>query len=340
MLLIDALHINNGGGKILLDYLISENNVKSKSSVHYLLDHRIKNNHTKITNGTYEYLKSGLFERLLFYIRRVSEFDVVFSFANIPPLFKLNIPVYTYFHQPLFLEIEDELPLKQRFLLWLKTKIILFSIDNTSKWIVQSQLIKDKLSDKYGILKNQILIIPFYPPLPKLDIFIKRELVFLYVSNGESHKNHNRLLDAFVLFFDKMKMSELHLTIDKSYTTLIDKISLLQDKGYPIVNHGFLTHSELSYLYSSSKFMIFPSLAESFGMGIVEALENGCKIIGANRPYMFAICNPSITFNPESVEDICKSMINAIQGDNSISEQLVFNKIEELLLILNNLNNE
>lgn len=340
MVLIDALHINNGGGKILLDYLISENNFKSNSSMHYLLDYRIKDNHTKITNGTYEYLKSGLFTRLLFYIRRVSEFDLVFSFANIPPLFKLDIPVYTYFHQPLFLEIENGLPFKQKLLLWLKTLIISFSIDNTNKWIVQSQLIKDKLSEKYGILKNQILIIPFYPSLPKLDCLIKRELIFLYVSNGEPHKNHKRLLEAFVLFFDKMKMSELHLTIDRSYTTLSDKISSLQDIGYPIVNHGFLTHSELSYLYSRSQYMIFPSLSESFGMGIVEALENGCKIIGANRPYMFAICNPSITFNPESVEDIFKSMINAIQGVNSNSEQLVFNKIDELLLILNNLNNE
>ncbi len=336
MVLIDALHINNGGGKVLLDYLISENNIKSKSKFHYLLDYRIKNNHVTITNGTYGYLKSGLFQRLIFYIRRVDEFELVFSFANIPPFLKLSIPVYTYFHQPLFLGMGNGLPFKQRFLIWLKTKIISFCVNNTDKWIVQSQLIKDKLSDKYGILKSQILIIPFYPALPKIDVFIKRELVFLYVSNGEPHKNHNRLLDAFVLYYDKMKIAELHLTIDISYKILCDKISLLQDLGYPIVNHGFLNHSELSYIYSSSQYLIFPSLAESFGMGIVEALENGCKIIGASRPYMFAICNPSITFNPESVEDICKSMVIAVQGDNSNSEQLVFNKIDELLLILNN----
>lgn len=340
MVLIDAMYINNGGGKVLLDYLISENNHKVNFRIHYILDSRIKNNHTIITHGTYEYLNSGFFNRFFFYLRRARCYKLVFSFANIPPFIKLKVPVFTYFHQPLFLEIEVGLPLRQRLLLLLKTKILSLCLNNTTKWIVQSQFIKDKLCEKFKIFRDDILIIPFYPSIPQTDISINRKFIFFYVSNGESHKNHNRLIDAFVLFFDKMKLAELHLTIDKSYKLIYDKIISLQDLGYPIINHGFVNHLELSYLYSMSQYLIFPSLAESFGLGIIEALEKGCKIIGANRPYMFAVCKPSFTFDPESVDDICKSMIAAANSDNSDSEQLVFNKIDDLILILNNLYNE
>ncbi len=336
MVLIDALHINNGGGKVLLDYLISENNLKAKCTIHYILDKRIINNHPKITNGSYEYLSSGLLTRLLFYLRKAKKFKLVFCFANIPAPIKLNIPVYTYFHQPLFLEVEKSLPFKNRFLLWLKIWVLRRSINNTNKWIVQSNLIKDRVSFKFNISSEKISVIPFYPSFSKKKISYTRELIFLYVSNGELHKNHIRLLDAFVLFYDKLKIGELHLTVDKSYIYLYERINYLINLGYPIVNHGFINHEKLSILYAKSKYLIFPSLTESFGLGIIEALESGCKIIGADRPYMYAICNPSFKFNPESVDDICNSMINSVNFQNLDSDQLVSNKIDEIISILNN----
>jgi hypothetical protein len=41
MILIDALYINNSGGKVLLDYLIEELE-KTDKEVFYLLDERIQ----------------------------------------------------------------------------------------------------------------------------------------------------------------------------------------------------------------------------------------------------------------------------------------------------------
>ena len=50
---------------------------------------------------------------------------------------------------------------------------------------------------------------------------------------------------------------------------------------------------------------------------------------------MHAICKPSFVFNPESVDDIYSSMINAFNTYPNKSEQLVFNEIEGLISILN-----
>ena len=47
MILIDALFINDGGGKILLDYLIVQLK-KSDLDIYFLLDDRIIGNHPGI----------------------------------------------------------------------------------------------------------------------------------------------------------------------------------------------------------------------------------------------------------------------------------------------------
>jgi glycosyltransferase involved in cell wall biosynthesis len=333
MVLIDAIYINNGGGKILLDYLILELN-KTNIKLYYLLDSRIQNNHCKVLNSTVEYVQSNWSGRKNFYLSNKNKFKKVFCFANLPPNIKLDVPVFTYFHQPLFLKIESSLPLLQKIQLSIKTLILSSVVNNSDKWLVQSPLIQSKLSEKYRIKKNDILILPFYQSIKKTEEKINREQIFLYVSNGEPHKNHMRLLDAFVLFFDTKKIGELHLTIENVYVDLVIHINKLQKQGYPIINHGFLTRENLSLLYAKSLYFIFPSLTESFGLGIIEALENGCIVLGSDRSYMHAICKPNIVFNPESIVDMSNAMINALNNEYEKSKQLVRNNIEDLIALL------
>ncbi len=333
MVLIDALYINNGGGKILLDYLISQIN-NTNINVYYLLDARIQNKHCKVVNGTFEYVTSNWTVRKKYYLSNKIKFNKVLCFANLPPNIKLDIPVYTYFHQPLFLKIESSLPFIKKAILWIKTKVLFSVVNNTDKWIVQSALIQSELSEKYMIKKENIYILPFYPPINISKTINQREHIFLYVSNGEPHKNHKRLLQAFVLFFDKLKCGELHLTIENTYIDLVNDINKLKEQGYPIINHGFLSRENLSLLYAKSLFFIFPSLTESFGLGIIEALESGCIILGADRPYMHAICKPSISFNPESIEDMSNAMKNALNKQFDISEQYAHNKINDLINLI------
>ena len=66
MVLIDSLFVNNGGGLVLLNYLISQIN-NTAVRVHYLLDIRTANFHSDITNGTYEYLNPSIVKRYYYY---------------------------------------------------------------------------------------------------------------------------------------------------------------------------------------------------------------------------------------------------------------------------------
>jgi len=333
MILLDAIYINNSGGKILLDYLITKFE-SEKLLVFYLLDNRIKNNHPKINDSkNFIYLNASLLERHKFYKKNKNKFKKILCFGNIPPSIRTDAVVYTYFHQKLFLEIPTQIAFKQRLIFKFKSAIFTFFKKNTDFWLVQTKAMEESLSKKMN-LKSSILKMPFYPELKNSDDVIRNVNSFLYVSSGSEHKNHKNLLEGFKLFYGQNTDGTLHLTVDENFTELNQIINELIKNGYPIVNHGFVERSKIINLYKSCTFVIYPSLSESFGLGIIEALENKCSIIGANLPYTFAVCEPSLVFDPYSSKSICESLKSACQNNIKPSKQLVFNEIDSLITLL------
>lgn len=334
MLLIDAIYINNSGGKILLDYLIEELE-QSEIKVHYLLDERVRNNHPEIIKNEITYLEASLLSRHIFYKKNKSNFLKVLCFGNLPPSLKLNAKVYTYFHQKLFLEIPKDIPFKQKVVFKIKTMIFKIFNNNVDFWIVQTQAMKNNFLAKTSTLnKDKVLIIPFYSSLKKTGIKNREKAIFVYVSSGSPHKNHLNLLQAFRNFYDIKKKGELHLTIGDEFKELCTLISKMTNEGYPIVNHGFIPRASLGIIYGKAAFSIYPSVSESFGLGVIEAIENGCDIIGSDLPYIHAVCKPSLVFDPTKSESIAMAFQAAIEKHPKPTEQLVYNEIDTLINLL------
>ena len=84
-------------------------------------------------------------------------------------------------------------------------------------------------------------------------------------------------------------------------------------------------------LYGQSKYVIFPSLFESFGLPLIEGIASGCKIIAADLSYTYAVIRPSFTFNPFEVDEIKKAVIFAINNELPDSKILIKNEIELLI---------
>lgn len=330
MILLDAIYINNSGGKVLLDYLI-ETLEKSNLEIHYLLDERVRNKHPFLKNSV-TYLDPSFFKRHQFYRKNKNTFSKVLCFGNLPPTIKLKAIVYTYFHQNLFLEIPRGTPIHSKVVFVIKSFILKTIQNNTDFWIVQTELMANSLQKK---MTKPVLIIPFYPQLLSHKDFVRKSNTFLYVSSGAAHKNHNTLFTGFKWFYDEYKVGELHVTVGAEFKELYAQIQLLVVYGYPIINHGFIPRSRLNQIYATCTFAIYPSLSESFGLGIIEALENKCDIIGANLPYIFAVCEPSLVFDPTNCESIKNCFKIACQTNIKPSKQLVFNEIDSLISFLN-----
>lgn len=327
MVLIDAIYVNNGGGKVLLEYLIQELNVID-SEFTYLLDSRydgiLPNAKCKVHK-----LRPSLFNRHLFYLKYSKLITKVFCFGNVPPTVRLGCTVFTYFHQYLFLVRPKGLNFINSVLIRSKQIIIKLLKNNTNFWIVQNALVSEKLGKVMSINRSNILITPFFRSFVKQTDF-NRKKQYLYVSSGEPHKNHLILIEAFKMFYDKFKLGSLHLTIPLKYSDILDSIG----NNYPIYNYHKLDEFELSKLYFESEYFIFPSKFESFGLGIVEAIECGCKIVGADLPYLHHICSPSVVFDPDSLVSIYTSFEKSYFGELKDSRLKVSNEIEKLLNLL------
>ena len=148
MILVDAIYINNSGGKILLDYLII-NLEKSNTKILYLLDTRVINKIPSIKNSNdVIFLKNNLFNRHNFYYHNKISFNKIICFGNIPPPLKNKAIVYTYFHQLLFLEKVKNLKYLDKIKLYFKKKYLnnLEKLDdNYQKFQKNGFVILDKL---------------------------------------------------------------------------------------------------------------------------------------------------------------------------------------------------
>lgn len=338
MILIDAIYINNGGGLVLLKYLI-ETIKSSDLKVFFILDDRLKGQLDELNMLNCIYISSSFVDRYKFYKNNRNKYNKVLCFGNVPPPLKLKkSKVFVYFHQPLFLEIPQDFSLINKIIYTIKQNILRFFRSNTDYWLVQSPFISTKFSTKYLKGKSDKLrILPFYPELS----FLKHKKnvsrisdSFIYVSNSSPHKNHLKLIDAFCQCFDKMHSGSLTLTVPNTDIFLNNIIQEKNNLGYPIYNAGFVDREKLTELYLSHEYLIFPSLAESFGLGLVEAIDGGCKIIAADLSYTYEVCEPSLTFDPYSIESIKNAIATAINKELPPASKLIENDISKIIRIL------
>ena len=119
-ILIDAIHINNGGGLVLLDELIKKTAWSDRADYFFLLDERIKSRDLKFGNCRVEYLRASIISRLIFYTYYGNKFRSVLCFGNLPPPIRLKARTSTYFHQRLYLDESLSTGFKNRVLIRIK----------------------------------------------------------------------------------------------------------------------------------------------------------------------------------------------------------------------------
>lgn len=110
----------------------------------------------------------------------------------------------------------------------------------------------------------------------------------LCVSTVEGRKNHPALLAAAESLWQAGIAFELELIgLARADTaaTALGRIRELQAAGRPLTFHGSVSDAELHAAYRRSAFTVYPSLAEGFGLPVLESLQHGkpclCSAHGA-----------------------------------------------------------
>lgn len=333
MILIDAVFINNGGGKVLLDYLVSNLTTHNFNFV-LLLDKRLEP--YPFASGYETHYAGNLSERSKFYSIHQYKFKKVFCLGNIPLKNKIDGSFINYLHSTQYVTKIDRGDIRNYLLTNLKKIYFSRFVKNVDLWIVQTATMKENLLKSQKIFSDKVKILPFYEKMNVVKDLKKINNQFLYVSNGSLHKNHIRLINAFCKFYDRSKEGVLILTVSDYCKNIVEIVNKKVSEGYPIKNYGFVERDQLIEIYSSSPFVIYPSLTESFGLGLVEAISFNCKIIASNLDFVHDICVPSATFNPMEETEISAAFSNAISRELPTSVLKIEDEINKILELLRN----
>jgi len=335
MILVDAIYINELGGKTLLNYFIDKViHMGLEKKFYFILDDRLK---LKLFKINFEYIKASEKNRLRFYEKSKNKFSKVFCFANVPPPIRLEIETYIYFHNDLLIDLKETgFSLFNKSTFFIKRFYIKLKDRVSYNWIVQTELIKEKLNNKIVNDKSRIGVLPFYFDDFKELKNDKQNNSFLYVSGFHPHKNHDRLIKAFVIAAENHKENIfLNLTLKSDDFIHLMKPFLKIPSNLIIENLGVLDLEQINLAYEKNQNLIFPSLKESFGLPLIEATLKNLNVITSNLDYVSYIIKPTLIFNPLDIEDISNSILKTLTLKRLKKPKLVSkNKVDQLIKIL------
>lgn len=329
MITIEASNIYLGGGYVLLEELLKTLESKKINSEVYV-------------GYDIVYSKLSAFDFLHISVIKTNALNTLFRyfvakpntlyFCSLPPFRKSRNSI-VYSHNPHILSRPSFSISGMKYVLyyhWVKA----FG-RNVGFFACQT----DSVARKIQALGYKVRLMPFYVRTNGMDV--SKQYDFCYISTVAPHKNHNRLFDAIETVVQAGYNFTVAVTIRDSQANkhLIDKIKAINDKanGEVIVNKGFVDRSEVELILNSSDTLLFPSLTETFGLPIAEALSCGLSVIASDRPYVHNLMTNPIVFDPENIQSIANAIIKHLNGENKSVKQtlLVEDKIEELIGILN-----
>ena len=317
-LVVHAANVHQGGGRTLLYALLGE--LGKDSTV--FLDSRFDllpemNPGVRIIK-----VPPTLFSRLraeVLLAKICQKADTLLCFGNLPPLLRCRGSVFIYL-QNRYLSGAVSLtgmPFKVRLRITLE-RLWLRLLLRDSTFIVQTRAMKEEVNARFN---RDAILLPFVPvsenvPLPNIE----KKYDYLYVASSEPHKNHRRLLEAWLILADWGFYPSLCLTLDSDENPrLLKWIDQLKIKYGICVFNQPATRSGIKQRYAESSALIFPSLFESFGLPLLEAREEGLPILASESDYVRDVATPQESFNPESALSIARSVMR----HNNWKEELI-----------------
>jgi glycosyltransferase involved in cell wall biosynthesis len=267
--------------------------------------------------------------------------DVVFSFANIGS-HKPAIPQVVFIQQrnAFFSEGVRKHDWFKRLRMRFMRRKILAGAKGSRAVIVQTEAMRTQLLVYAPQLNERIHVIPSGFRTLSLNPVIrpeKKALIdssshprLIYVSHPSEHKNHINLIKALPSLVKSFPNTQLFLTLEKSnppnarYASFVQEITKTV-KGAGVDNNlawlGILTPDEVNYALINCDLLVFPSLAESFGLGLVEAMAAGCPIAASDLPYAHDVANDAARyFDPLSPDDIARTLVRILSDSKELAQ--------------------
>lgn len=146
-----------------------------------------------------------------------------------------------------------------------------------------------------------------------------------FLGNTDPKKNTKGVLKAFSDYLKEGNEPLTLVMLDYEKAALDTLLNEIGDKN--LIQHihltGYVKNTDLPYIYSQAAVFLYPSLRESFGIPMLEAMKCGTPVITSNTSSMPEVSgNAAMIIDPFKPEEIKNAMIQVLT-DINLREELI-----------------
>ena len=247
----------------------------------------------------------------------------------------LNIPNSITVHDLFPLEFPDLFNFKMQNL---TQKSIQFAIDKCSQIQSVSKHTKNQLINYTSINSDAISVVypainsyyftePVYDKELLNNFNLQSKNYFISIGYLDPRKNLVNQIKAFKVFISKNNSNIKYALTGFENSFSKEILQLLDDpilKGR-VIFLGFISIEKLKFLLMNSIALLYCSIAEGFGIPIIEAFACRANVITSNSSSMKELAEGrGILVNPNSIDEIYLAMVKTIENNYEVQKESNF----------------
>ena len=250
------------------------------------------------------------------------DLDLLHCTSNTAPLWS-KIPIILTLHDIIFLEPRDRLnkSIYQNLGWFYRRSVVPRILKKCRRIITVSNFEKNNIIKTLGIPEEKMAMIyngytSWFRPTQDIEFIYRRYIdtpsYFFFLGNTDPKKNTERTLIAYSRYLERsdMKRRLLMADLDEEYLNDIIERNKIENIREKIVIPGYIENRDLPYIYNNAFAFLYPSLRESFGIPLLEAMACGTPVITSNTSSMPEIGGQdAILVNPENPDEITEKML-------------------------------
>jgi glycosyltransferase involved in cell wall biosynthesis len=223
------------------------------------------------------------------------------------------LPLFLLFQQQLMFAplARQKMGLSFRSRLALMTRLSIRACRQAEVVFVQAEHVRDNLLRHFRVPADRIHVVRpdvSWPVMSELPGSEREAGLITYVGSNRPHKSLDTLLRAFELA--RAQSPRLRLALTLPANVLPPQIGM--------TGLGRLERDAVRRLLRRAQVLVMPSLAETVGLPLLEAMDLGCAVVAADLPYAREVCGAAALYFPPGDAAVCAAQLLMLLQDDAL----------------------
>lgn len=266
--------------------------------------------------------------------------DILHCTANTAPVF-CSVPIMITLHDVIFME-KAFLQAKsgsmyQRLGKWYRRYIVPTAVRKSAYLTTVSHYEKEQITRTFPQKSQQLAVIyngfsqHFCQSIAPAELTLALQkyklpsAYILFLGTTDPKKNTKATLQAYSLYHKQFKNPLPLVVADLEESHIMGILSEINatDIRKDIIKAGYIPNADLRYVYAGAKVFLYPSLRESFGIPLLEAMACGTPVITSQTSALPEVAGEAaLLANPNDVADIAQA-ISKMMLDESFRQTCI-----------------